>query len=267
MEDFQTIKPSPILAPYVKHYWFLKTDAESLTPIRTVPTGHISLMFHRGRRIFSASENDFQPQAFLCGHEKAYTDLQYSGSVDMICVVFNPVGGRLFFGMPMSEINGLQVDINDLGDIQLEDLEKSLADTTLNQTCVLLIEQFLTKRMEQIAHLPEYNLKRIGAAIKLINSNQTEVNSLAEASCLSYKQFSRIFTEYIGAKPKDFLRIIRFQRALFFLQTSPQTPLAQLAAECGYYDQSHLIKEFRTLSGYTPVEYVSVCAPFSDYFS
>lgn len=262
MEEFQIIKPSPLLAPYVRHYWFLITSNDSPVNMRTVPTGHICLIFHRGNRISSGGE--LQPRAFLSGHETKYSDLVYSGITDMICVVFKPVGARAFFNIPMSEINDRQVDIYDLGDIKLTDLEESLADALTDRDCVLLIEKFLLKR---IGYLAEYNFKRIDAVVSIINAGQTDVNNLAEAACLSYKQFSRIFSEHVGAKPKEFLRIIRFQRALFLLQTHTGITLAQLAFDCGYYDQSHLIKEFKILSGYTPLEYIAACAPYSDYFS
>lgn len=232
--------------------------------IRTVPTGHISLMFHRGNRIFSTSDNTFQPKAFLCGHETVYTDLEYAGKIDMICVVFQPIGAKSFFNLPMSEINGVAVDIHDLDDPSLTDLQKTLEDAHTNEHCVLLIEQFLLNRIKTLA---DYNLKRINTAIRQINTQQTELNKLAESSCLSPRQFNRVFTEYVGTGPKEFQRIIRFQRALYILQSQPEINMAQLAASCGYYDQPHLIKEFKMFSGYTPVEYIATCTPYSDYFS
>lgn len=264
MENFETIKPSPLLAAYIKHYWFLKAESILSEQVRTVPTGHISLIFHRGRQIFSVSRNEFQSKGFLCGHEKNYTDLLYSGYIDMICVVFRPLGANVFFKMPMSEINGLQANIHDLEDKNLADLQESLYETETNRQCILLIEQFLLNR---IGHTDTYNRKRINAAINLINSGEKEISALADASCLSPRQFNRVFTEYVGAGPKEFQRIIRFQRALYTLQSQKEINPAQLAVECGYYDQPHLIKEFRSYSGYTPTEYISACAPYSDYFS
>lgn len=262
MEDFQIIKPSPLLSPYIKHYWWLKTSCPTSEHIRTVPTGHVTLIFHRGNRILS--NGVLQPRAFLCGHENSYSDLFYSGVTDMICVVFKPVGAKVFFHIPMSEVNNRQIDLYDLEDTRLTDLEKSLTDTQTPRNCIALIEKFLLERINSPAG---YNLKRIDAAVKIINAGQTDVNTLSVAACLSYKQFSRVFTEHVGAKPKEFLRIIRFQRALFLLQSQPEITLAQLAYDCGYYDQPHLIKEFKTFSGYTPLEYIAVCAPYSDYFS
>ena len=90
---------------------------------------------------------------------------------------------------------------------------------------------------------------------------------LSEAACLSSKQFGRVFADHVGTTPKEYLRIVRMQRALFLLQQDATLPFVQVAYECGYSDQSHMIKEFKLFSGYTPAEYLSVCAPYSDYFS
>ena len=114
----------------------------------------------------------------------------------------------------------------------------------------------------------EYNLKRISAVLHQINEQaKTNISELSETACLSSKQFNRIFLDYVGATPKEFLRIVRMQRALFKVQRNPSISFAQLAYECGFSDQSHMIKEFKLFSGYTPTEYLSLCAPYSDYFS
>jgi len=263
MEEFRIIQPSPVLAPYVKNYWLLKTDGSS-TVARTVPTGMMNLIFHRGNRLLSIQNNDLHPRAFLSGHEKTFADLQYTGQVNMISVVFRPVGVRAFFGLPIIKTNNLRLTAEDLEDKDLAELENSLTSTEDDRMCILLIEQFLIKRLTRLA---EYNLKRIETTIRLINSGQTEVSALAGAACLSRKQFNRVFAEYVGANPKEFARTIRFQRALYILENRPQISLTALAYECGYFDQSHLIKDFKSLSGYNPTEYLAACLPHSDYFS
>lgn len=105
------------------------------------------------------------------------------------------------------------------------------------------------------------------AAVNVINGGRVDIDRLTDTTCLSYKQFKRVFSEYVGINPKEFLRIVRFQRALFTMQTQPQTSFTELAYACGFYDQSHLIREFKSFSGLTPGEYTAVCEPYSDYFS
>ncbi len=52
VEEFRVIQPSAALAPYVKNYWLLKTDGDS-DVARTVPTGMMNMIFHRGRRLIT----------------------------------------------------------------------------------------------------------------------------------------------------------------------------------------------------------------------
>jgi len=264
MEEFKIIQPSSPLAPYVKNYWLLKTACDSPTLARTVPTGMMNLIFHRGNRLLSIYEDELHPRAFLSGQEKSFADLEYTGQINMISVVFRPIGVKAFFDLPILKINNLRVTAADLEDRELAILEHSLTSTENDELCILLIEQFLLKRL---SHLAEHNLKRIEATIRLINSGQTDITLLADAACLSTKQFQRIFSEHVGSNPKEFSRTIRFQKALYILETQSQTSLTTLAYDCGYFDQSHMIKDFKALSGYTPSEYLAACPPHSDYFS
>lgn len=264
MEEYRIIQPAALLAPYIKNYWLLKTTCDSPTLARTVPTGMMNLMFHRGNRLLSVHDNDLYPRVFLSGQEKSFADLEYAGQINMISVVFNPIGVRAFFNLPINKLNNLRVTAGDLEDKELAELEYSLTDTEDDDLCILFIEQFLLKRLCRIA---EHNLKRIETTIRLINSGQTDVALLADAACLSTKQFQRVFSEYVGSNPKEFSRTIRFQKVLHTLETKPQISLTTLAYECGYFDQSHMIKDFKALSGYSPNEYLTICQPYSDYFS
>lgn len=262
MEKFQIIQPSSLLAPYVKQYWFLKTDDVS-RPQRIIPNGSVCLVFHRENHLFSISKNEPQPRAFISGQSVGYSDLSLTGSVDMISVTFHPHGAKAFFSMPLNELYGATVAVGEVSDRGLLELQDRLMYAEDERSCVQLIEAFLLRRL-QIAK--GYNHQRLSAVIQAINSGEMDIRKLAETSCLGYKQFQRLFREYVGANPKEFLRIIRFQRALFTLQCRPQIPLTQLSYECGCYDQPHLIKEFKVFSGYTPGEYISLCTPYSDYF-
>jgi transcriptional regulator GlxA family with amidase domain len=164
----------------------------------------------------------------------------------------------------MGLAKGLRLTAGDLEDRELAVLENSLTSTEDDRMCILLIEQFLFMRLMRLA---EHNLRRIEIAIRLINSGEANVGALSDAACLSNRQFDRVFSEYVGSHPKEFSRTIRFQRALHKLEADPQISWAALAAECGYFDQSHMIRDFRALSGYTPREYLAACPPHSDYFS
>lgn len=229
MENFEIIKPSLILAPFVKHYWFLETDDVSQTSQRIISTGNINMIFHRNSPMFSISNNTLQPLSFISGQTVQYTDLKQTGKINMLVVVFEPNGANVFFKMPMNELENQIISLDLLDDPNIKELEKRITDTVENYTCVKIIEHFLTK---QLLLTKEYNYKRTQAVINAINNGESDIEKLSKISCLSYKQFKRIFKEYIGINPKDFLRIVRFQKALYVLQTNPTINFAQLAFEC-----------------------------------
>ncbi|MCD8102950.1 MAG: helix-turn-helix domain-containing protein [Alistipes sp.] len=264
MENFQIIHPSALLKPYIKHYWFLNTNDATQPVQRIIPTGYVSLIFHRGENLFSISKGEQQPKAFMSGQTRGYSDIQQKGMVDMISVTFQPHGTKAFFALPLNELFELTLSVDDMGDPALIELQNCLMDAPDVLSCVRLIEAFLIKRLNVVK---AYNHERMSAVMEAINAGENNIEKLARISCLSYKQFKRIFSEYIGANPRDFLRIIRFQKALYTLQIYPGTNFTKLAGECGYYDQPHFVNEFKAFTGYTPSQFISIWAPYSDYFT
>jgi AraC-like DNA-binding protein len=263
MDQFQIIQPSVLLVPFVKQYWFLRVDSVAQGSQRAIPSGSMGLVFNRGDRICSSLEKDFQLRSHLFGQSATFVDIHFQ-KLDLILVVFQPIGAKAFFSMPMNELSGQSIALDALSDPHIMELEGRLMDIADNQTCAHLIEQFLLKRLYQFE---EYNYKRLTSVISAINYRENNVSALAHEACLSQKQFKRIFTDYIGVTPKEFLQITRFTKTTYTLQTQPKMSLNELAYKCGYYDRSHLIKDFKIFSGYTPTEFLANCDPYSDYKS
>lgn len=265
MQSFRIIKPLPELVPYIRNYWILKDNALVSISERTLPVGCVQLVFHKGKRLLVLEWQTLQPNAFICGQSFDFSDVCSTGEIGMITVVFQPYAAKIFLRLPLNLFFGQNISTADLEDVELQDLVKNVEDTVNEDSCVRLIELFLLRRLVASS---DYHLKRISDALFEINRQpQINISQLAVVSCWSSKQFSRVFTEYVGATPKDFMRIVRMQRALHKIQCNPTLPLVQVAYECGFTDQSHMIKEFKLFSGYTPTEYMAVCAPYSDYFS
>lgn len=263
MEHFSIIRPSAVLTPYVKHYWLLESD-DVVNSQRVFPSGNVELLFHRANPM--KCNRQLIATTSFSGQFLSFADLIPTGTVSMIVVVFHPFGAKAFFELPLSELSGLIVSADDLNIGSLKELEDKILHTTDNHACIHLIEAFLMNRLQP---LKEYNYRRMVTAVNAINQcgKELSVSRLAEEICLSKKQFQRIFGEYVGATPKEFMRIVRFHRALYTLQQNPAMNFTALAYECGYYDQAHMINEFKLFSGYTPGQYVAICTPYSDYFS
>lgn len=265
MNKFQVIQPSLLLTPYIKQYWFLALNNVEYNSQRLVPFGCTALSFNRGKRAFSIYEDDYLPQSYIHGITSDYVDIAFSGSIDLICIIFQPAGTKAFFNIPLNELSRSYVSLDLLQDKDLCELEQQLNETVDNLTTIGLIEQFLFHR---IYKLEQYKEKRISTVVDAIHQGETSIDRLAEIACLSYKQFKRIFAANIGINPKEYLQIARFQKLYHLLQLNSYKTLEQLADECGYYDKSHLIKELKGFTGLTPSELIEALDPvYSKYHS
>lgn len=163
MEQINIIRPSTVLAPYVKHYWLLESD-DIASSQRIIPTGNIELIFFRGSLIKQG--NEIIPVTSLSGQCLSFADLTPTGTIDMISVVFHPFGARAFFDMPAYELHGLIVSADDLNIPSLKELEDRIFNTSDDSLCIRLIESFL---ISQLKPFKGYNYKRMVAAINAIN--------------------------------------------------------------------------------------------------
>lgn len=102
----------------------------------------------------------------------------------------------------------------------------------------------------------DYALKALDGA-----SEKAVVSFVVAQSNLSAKRFTDVFKEAVGITPKLYGRIMRFQRALDMSKSNSQADWASIALACGFYDQAHLINDFKCLSDLTPAAYAAMAGP------
>lgn len=280
MESFDIIKPCSLLEPFIKYYWILDYESNVVEPIRVIPYGCVQFTFYLGERINSLGSNNdssYKDQAVVTGQISSFFDVVPQGKIRLITIVFKPFGAKPFFDFPIFEIQNNIIPIKDINNKEWLDLENRLGDCVDNKSIVSCLENNLLKKLEKNTLFNSYssiNNERIMLAINRIDDSKGTINikDLSSLVCLSDKQFNRIFADYVGMNPKNFLRIIRYQSFLLKLQNSnikatKAVDFLDLVYDCGYYDQSHLINNFKEFTGYTPKEYIKLFSPCSEYFS
>ncbi len=88
------------------------------------------------------------------------------------------------------------------------------------------------------------------------SGGQISVEALARLTGYTRKHLNTLFERQIGLQPKAFARVHRFNHAVRILGAVERMPWSQLAEQCGYFDQSHLVREFHSFSGYAPSEFL-----------
>lgn len=260
-ETFDPIQPSALLSPYVKQYWFMSAEGIGLGSQRILPTGRMGLTFNRGGKTYSDGEP--QPRASLFGQVTRHIDTSFENPLNLIVVIFKPIGVKAFFKIPLNEIGGKSIDIDLLYDNKLQELGKKLAETIDNKTCANLLDQYLIRRIYKTDYNNNYNYKRLDAVLQKIDCGASDISQLAVTACLGYRQFKRVFTDYTGLNPIEYIQIMRFSKTMHLLQTHV-TNLEELALSNGYYDKSHLMRDFKSFSGYTTRQILENSDPYSE---
>ena len=261
--NYYRITPTENLQPFIRNYAYVNGDGVADYHQRVLPSGCLGLLFFRRSPLIYVDDNGvtYRNHAVIHGIYNKYIDV-CPYNVEMIGVYFQPFGARLFFDFPITELKGTGVTPTDLGDKELMQLEEDIMTAPDIFKCVNLLDEFFLKRIARINH-NEYSLKRVKHVLAqcLAPGELMTVQEMADAACLSPRQFSRVFGDFTGFSPKSFLRIVRFQKALSALKDKnrilsnkkdDEMKLIDVAWENGYYDLSHMNSDFMQLSGSSP---------------
>lgn len=258
-------RPCEPLRPYVRYYWVLKSRERFCT--LTFPIGCPQLLFHRRQPLFVPELNAFQSRFTVSGQVDFPARLRADGDTEMVVAVFRPHAIGRFLGTPPSAFCNLEISGYDLGNRGLDELAARVFDCETPERCVRTIEHWLLRRLCDggVAQEPD----RIAPTVsRLLAEPATSVEELAALACLGRRQFERLFARSVGMNPKEYARVVRFQKSLWLLQRRQEGgSLAAVAYASGYADQSHFIREFKAFSGRTPGSLLRECAPYSDLFA
>lgn len=223
--------PSPALAPWVERYWEARWDYAEPYRQKIVPYPNVHLSFGAGR----ADVN-----GVCSGHQIKVLE----GHGHVFGVAFRPGGFRPFLGASVSTITDRVVPATEVFGADLP--------TTLD---VATMDAFLR------AHLPaddDPRIRQAVAAVELVARDKavTRVEGLADELRLSVRGLQRLFAEYVGIGPKWVIRRYRLHEVTVRMAAGGTIDWAALAADLGYADQGHFIRDFKSMFGEPPTWYV-----------
>lgn len=175
----------------------------------------------------------------------------------MLIVAFKKGKAHPFYNFPMSELANLVVDADLIFGKKLRDLREQLLSTSSIHQIFLLIEKFLLQQAGDSLHINTPS-KCVDYAVSNI-TNQPNILGFQQISTqigYSQKHFIDLFKKQVGVPPKQYLKIMRFQKAIQEIEINKSIQWSSIATESGFYDQAHFISDFKVFSGFTPGEYM-----------
>ncbi len=266
---FNIYKPSQWLRPMVKHYWEMKVDGGCGMHYqqKIIPEGLAELVFYLGTPpAYTGTFGEVsEPIVFSGQHDKPYV-IEIKDSFHLFAVVFQPSFSSGFFNHPANLLHNQVFDAKLLCNRNLlTDLYGRLQGAKNTTSIIQEVEIELAKWLQQINY---QKYIRIEDSIRFLTKNygRLKVPELASRACLSRKQFERQFLKVAGLSPAAYSRIVRFQYALHLRSKNTHSTLTEIGLSAGYFDQSHMIREFKQISGVSPRSLFAEGSTSSDFY-
>jgi AraC-like DNA-binding protein len=175
----------------------------------------------------------------------------------LLVVAFKKGAAHPFYSFPMSELTDSVVMADLVFGNAISELREQLCSARSVSEMFCWVEFFLLAKAGDQLHANPIS-KCIQHAITHITSQPDVLSfqSLSNHIGYSQKHFIDLFRKQVGVAPKQYLKIMRFQKAIHETTRGHSINWSRLASESGFYDQAHFIHDFKEFSGFTPNEYL-----------
>jgi AraC-like DNA-binding protein len=260
-----TILPPTDLARYVRFFWVLEHDLADAEPYihRTMADGCAEMVFHfKGRfdEILKTDESEPSFRSGIHGQSQSFRRFRICEDFGIFGVYLYPFAIPALFGIPAAELSNQMPDLTTFLGNEGTELEERVMLASDHAERIHIVSEFLRNRNRDVHEPAVFSV--ISSVIR--SNGLAKIPDLAAQSFLSTRQFERKFLAFSGFTPKLFSRIIRFHSALNEYGNREKS-LTEIAYECGYYDQSHFIHDFKAFSGEHPKTYFSGNAEGTGY--
>jgi AraC-like DNA-binding protein len=263
---YREFAPGPLLKQHVQCYFVCETDMAVATVDHVFATGFVEILFNldaAGPQQIKHGNTVQAPRVQLWGQTIQPFTFTSVGKHAMLGIRFFAHSASCFFGEPPGVFNDRVTDFTEVAGPPAHELCDQLLEAGTLEHRLMLVEQFLLARLLRFGqkngkldmlHSLVLDLQRADAAENL--------NSLTRQYNISTRYLRKLFLRYTGLSPHLFSKIARFRKSLLVAQNN--LPLTAIAYECGYYDQSHFIKDFRFFTGLPPSHFQPESS--SDFF-
>jgi AraC-like DNA-binding protein len=260
--------PQLPLSQFIENIWYVEGNHPKHTREKLLPDGAIELIIDldpEPKKLFEDENSDrfrFCRRGWISGERTRYIVIG-SGNTCMVGVRFRPGGAFPFFSFPISELNDSVIDLDLIWGPLVSEIRDQLLAAESPDKRLRLLEAFMLNHARRSL---EANRLIAFAVHQLQHSPQfLAIRDLATTIGITPKHLISQFEKVVGLRPKTFARISKFQKVLAVIEQQQRVEWSAIAADCGYYDQAHFIKEFHTFSGINPSAYLTQRGEYLNY--
>jgi AraC-like DNA-binding protein len=264
---YREIRPQIRLRTIIDSFWILEQDGVDGAPQRVVPDGHPELILNWGQpfeaRAAGHGQWQGQPRCFLAGQIEGPLLLRPNGPAKMLGIRFHPHGAAAVLSAPMHELSGRFTPVEELSPALSRNLIRALESPEPIAQVIARVEAAMLSAQND-THGCDLMLAEAVRRIAL-EHGASDLGSLARELGVSPRQLERRFQAVVGLTPKLFSRMQRLNSVFRAIGEQPGN-WVDTAIACGYYDQAHLIRDCKNLTGNTPAILLAQDADLARHF-
>jgi AraC-like DNA-binding protein len=250
----------PRLTGHVRDYTGYTERSAGPLCRREVPSGDVTLILSPSSNLklpdtSGASRPPESHTSFVAALHDRYSLVEHGGFQEGVEVHLTPLGAYALFGLPMHELSNRVIELDDLWGREADELVGRMWERPGWAARFEFLDAAIAARLVRARqHSPgvAWAWQRLRAT-----HGRARVRALAEELGWSHRRLIVRFREQVGLPPKTVGRLLRFDRVARLLLDVEAPRLAEVAYECGYYDQAHLNRDFRDFAGTTPGDYLA----------
>lgn len=255
-----SILPHPLLRDFIYYYTICKSGSAQLNlDIPCFANHETSLCFFRTDTPIliknSAAKNTAEQidKISLFGLLTQFKGtIRFKGNCDEFIIEFKPNGLNRMFGIPATEICDKIFPADEVFGKHIKQLYGQLLHASDLHEMVSITNIFLTGFINRRKSVYTNNgITRISHQL-LSNNYNIDIPKYASQANMSIRNFERRFSEQVGTSPKLFCRILRFNSTIKSKINHPEKSWVDIAYDNGYYDNMHMIKEFKQFADVSP---------------
>jgi len=244
--------PHPALAGFIDRYVYCRIPEG--TSLYALPSHDEQLVVNlkgRGTSQRNGEREEWKSEvSYLVGLQNKPVLFNFIHRTDTVTIKFKPGGIHRLLQLPMPELLGRCVPAITLVGKSIGLLEEQLKNCPDIKGLTGLLDDFFLRSLDD--PLQRHPVDVVMQLVSRYPDRWAKVEDMASFACMGIRQFERHCLLRYGVGPKYFLRVSRFSKALLLKHSESNLSWTEIAMLSGYYDQNHMIKDFKSFGADRP---------------
>lgn len=253
--------PSPPLDRYIECFFYMEGWMPSQHE-KIPPTPVLNLQINMGDPFHMYASDRTSPamclnESWFGGLYGVHHSVDWTSYLRLYGARFKPNGAHPFLGFPLTEVYNQVVALDAVWGRWASEIREQIHDTPTIEAGLIRFEEFLRDRLcETPATTSDQNIVEYAISAIRHHHGTLSIRELSDQIGISQNHLGTLFKRVVGTSPKELARLYRFERVLRSIDHLHTMDWTQIAQHCGYYDLSHLNKDFVAFTGQSPTDYL-----------